>query len=166
MDQIKQPRCRKRRICVRPPIDRRDFDVQSLQCDQAFRRASGSNYVRRSDVMNDAIHPCAKRTAMRERCHTPPKFDMHLLQQVGPAVGVRLIGSGKPAKESPAEAVRLFVQCVLLAAIHRLPGSIVNHCCPAISRKESAACLGREIQVGSRMAEVPVKWAFFQKAIG
>jgi RHS repeat-associated protein len=45
-------------------------------------------------------------------------------------------------------------------------GWTLFHCCPAISRKESAACLGREIQVGSRMAEVPVKWAFFQKAIG
>jgi hypothetical protein len=106
-------------------IDRRDFDVQRLQCDQAFSRASASNYVRRSDVMNDAIHPCAKRTAMVERCHTPPKFDMHLLQQVGPAVGVRLIGAGKPARESPAEAVRLFVQCALLAAIHRLPGTLL-----------------------------------------
>ncbi len=39
MDQIKQPRCRKRRVRVHPPVDRRDFDVQSLQCDQAFRAA-------------------------------------------------------------------------------------------------------------------------------
>jgi hypothetical protein len=51
---------------------------------------------------------------------------MDLLQQVGPAVGIRLIGSGKPRKEWPAEAIRLFVQCVLLAAIQRLLDPIVN----------------------------------------
>jgi hypothetical protein len=51
---------------------------------------------------------------------------MDLLQQVGPAVGISLIGSGKPPKERPTEAIRLFVQCVLLAAIQMLLDPIVN----------------------------------------
>ena len=79
-----------------------------------------SNDVGSSNVMNDAIHPGAKRTALVEQCHAAPKLHMDLLKQVGPAIGIRLIGSGKPPKQRAIEATRLFVQCVLLAAIQRL----------------------------------------------
>jgi len=153
MDQVKQPRCGKRRGGERAPVDRRDLGVQSLQCDQAFRGTSASNYVRRSHVMSDAIHPGAKRTAMIEQYHAPPKFDMDLLQQVGSAIGIRLIGSGKPPKQLPADAIGLFVQRVLLAAIHRLVDSIVN------SRAAEEDSYTRTLDFGldswNRTADVP-----------
>jgi hypothetical protein len=43
---------------------------------------------------------------------------------------------------------------------------IKNHCCPVKSRIESVGCPDRADQTGSPVAEVPVKWAFFQKATG
>lgn len=76
--------------------------------------------------MNDAIDPGAKGTALVERRHAPPKLNMHLLQEVGPAVGIRLISSGEARKQWAAEATRLFVQSVLPAAIQRLVQPIVN----------------------------------------
>src|SRR5450759_5255602 len=44
------------------------------------------------------------------------------------------------------------------------PFYIHNHNCPAINRTESVDWRKRVNRFGSRLAEVPVKWAFSQKA--
>ena len=54
---------------------------------------------------------------MIEQRHAPPQFDMNLLQQVGAAIGIRLIASSQPPKQPPIEPIHLFVQFVLLATI-------------------------------------------------
>ena len=46
----------------------------------------------------------------------------------------------------------------------RLHQSVVYHCCPVKSRIESIGWGHRGIRFGSRMAGVPVKWAFFRIA--
>ena len=68
---------------------------------------------------------------------------MDLLQQVGPAIGIGLIGSGKPREKWPAKAIRLFIQCVLLAAIQWLLEPIVN------SRAEEEDSYTRTVYFGS-----------------
>jgi hypothetical protein len=45
-----------------------------------------------------------------------------------------------------------------------ISGEIEDHCCPARSRTESVGCRDRVNRHWSRVLEVPVKWAFSQKA--
>jgi hypothetical protein len=127
VDQRKQLRCGDGRVCLSGVVDRGDFGFQVLQCDKAFGRAPPSNDMRRPDVIRYASHPRPEGTAMIEQRHASPQFDMHLLKEVGPEIGIGLVAPGEPSKQCPMEPARFLVQIVLLAAIQGLLGAPIGN---------------------------------------
>ncbi len=67
---------------------------------------------------------------MTERRHASPQFDMHLLKEVGPEIGIGLKAASKPPKQCPVEPARFFVQSVLLVAIQGSLGLLLGIVAP------------------------------------
>ena len=65
------------------------------------------------DVVGDAVHPRAQRTAVLESREAPPQRDVDVLQQITLLVGVPLIGARQASERRSVRRGRLGVQRVL-----------------------------------------------------
>jgi hypothetical protein len=105
--------------------------------------------VRCRDIVRHAVDPRPQRAAAIEQLQASPKLEMNILQQIPPPLRVGLVTAAEPPNHGPVLRDCLFIQRVLLAAVHSrsillstgnsLRGGSVSYINPVLAARREAA---------------------------
>lgn len=110
----------------RPGIDRVWESVELVESNKRWHAASSADHLRRCDVVRDAVHPGTERATSVERGEASPQRHMNFLEEVEPAVRVRLIRPCESLERGAVGRRGLGVQVVLWRIVIGRSGHLVK----------------------------------------